>query len=225
MKNLFPTLFKTLSPTDFHCETCILAKNHRVNFPISSNKSFIPFALIHFDVWGPAPISSSSGYRWFVTFINDCTRMTWLYLLKKKFEVLEAFRSFHVMVQTQFSASIQILRSENGGEFINKNFQEYFKCHGLLHETTSPQTPQNGVAERKNRHILETAWSLLIRAHVPPSHWAEVVTTTIYLINRMLSWVLQFSTPLHALSIHTLLPSILMLPPKVFWLCGICAPS
>lgn len=74
MKHLFPTLFTAVSPGDFHCETCILAKSHRVNFSLSSNKNSVPFALIHSDVWGPAPVTSSSGYRWFVTFIDDCTR-------------------------------------------------------------------------------------------------------------------------------------------------------
>ena len=91
MKHLFPTLFTTLSPTDFHCETCILAKNRRFNFSVSSNKSSIPFDLIHSNMWGLAPVSSSSSRRWFVKFIHDCTQITWLYLVKNKFEVFEAF--------------------------------------------------------------------------------------------------------------------------------------
>ncbi|KAI5314443.1 hypothetical protein L3X38_043619 [Prunus dulcis] len=62
-----------------------------------------------------------------------------------------------------------MLRSDNGGEFVNHDFQTYFQQHGIIHETTCPQTlQQNGVAERKNRHLLETARALLIGAHVPP---------------------------------------------------------
>jgi transposase InsO family protein len=94
--------------------------------------------------------------------------MTWLYQLKTKDEVFAVFQAFHAMVQTQFSSKIKILRSDNGGEFINQRFQAYFQQHGLLHETSCSQTPhQNGIAERKNRHILETACALLIEAMVP----------------------------------------------------------
>ena len=90
------------------------------------NKSDIPFALIHSDVQEPSPIATSSGIRWFVTFIDDCTRMTWLYLLKRKDDVFSVFQSFHTM--------IQILCSDNGGEYVNKKFQDYFATYGLLHE-------------------------------------------------------------------------------------------
>ena len=136
MKHLFPTLFTTLLPGDFHCETCTLAKSHRINFPFSISKSLVPFALLHSDVWGLAPIPSNLGHRWFVIFIDDSTRMTWL--LKHKSDVLNTIRSFRTMAQTQFFASVQIMRSDNGGEFVNKKLQEYLNEHSILHETTCP---------------------------------------------------------------------------------------
>ena len=173
--------------------------------------------LIHSDVWGPSPKIASTGHRWFVIFVDDCTRMTWIYLLKTKDEVFSVFQAFHAMVQNQFSSKIKILRSDNGGEFINHRFQSYFQQHGLLHETSCSQTPQqNGVAERKNRHILETARALVIGAMVPSSYWGDAVATAVYLINCMSSKILHFKTPLHTLSAHISLPSILMLPPKIF---------
>ncbi|RVW38219.1 Retrovirus-related Pol polyprotein from transposon TNT 1-94 [Vitis vinifera] len=99
--------------------------------------------------------------------------------------------------KTQFSARIKILRSDNGGEYVNQQFQTYFNNHGILHETSCSQTPQqNGIAERKNRHILETAHALLINAHVPNRYWSDAVTTAVYLLNRMPTKVLQFQTPL-----------------------------
>ena len=116
MKHLFPDLFSQLKNFDFQCETCILAKSHRASFPLYLNKKDTPFALIHLDVWGPSPITTVNGFKWFVLFVDDCTRMTWLYLLKHKDEVLGVFKSFHAMVQTQFSAKVQVLRSNNGGE-------------------------------------------------------------------------------------------------------------
>jgi hypothetical protein len=143
--------------------------------------------------------------------------MTWLYLLKHKDEVFSVFKSFHIMVQTQFSAKIQVLRSNNGGEYVNQQFQTYFQNHGLLHETSCAQTPQqNGLAERKNRHILETARALLIGAYVPSRYWTDAVATTVHLLNRMPAKVLTFHTPLKVLFDHVPLPTVLLLPPRIF---------
>lgn len=103
---------------------------------MSLKKSDVYFALIHSDVWGPSPMTTSSGPRWFMLFINDCTWMTWLYLLKRKGDVFGVFQAFHVMVQTQFLAKIQILYTDNGGEYVNKQFQAYLQRTGLLHETS-----------------------------------------------------------------------------------------
>ena len=75
---------------------------------------------------------------------------------------------------------------------------------------------QNGIVERKNRHILETSHALLLGAHVPNRHWVDVVTTVMHLLNRMPSKVLSFETPLQAFSSHVSLPSFLMIPPRVF---------
>ena len=91
-----------------HYEPCILAKSHRASYHMSKHKSMIPFALVHSDVWGPSPVITSSGHRWFVIFVDDCTRMTWLYLLKHKDEVFSTFYLFHTMIQTQFSKKIKI---------------------------------------------------------------------------------------------------------------------
>ncbi|KAI5312649.1 hypothetical protein L3X38_041822 [Prunus dulcis] len=127
-------------------------------------------------------------------------------------------------METQFNARIQILRSDNGGEFVNHDFQTYFQTHGIIHETTCPQTPQqNGVAERKNRHLLETARALLIDGHVPHHHWDDDVVTVIHLFNRMPSGVLNFKTPLQVLAQHGPLPSIFGAYPSHFWLCGLCS--
>lgn len=120
-------------------------------------------------------------------------------------------------MKTQFNAQIQILRSDNGGEFVNHNFQTYFQQYGIIHETTCLQTPQqNGVAERKNRHLLETAQTLLIGAHVPRHHWDDAIVIAVHLINRMASGVLTFKTTLQVLAQHRPLPSILVLTSRIF---------
>ncbi|KAL6321217.1 hypothetical protein AAG906_016251 [Vitis piasezkii] len=154
----------------------------------------MPFEFIHSDVWGPSPKSTISG-----------------------FDVFSVFCSFREMVKTQYSATIRILRSNNGGKYMHRDFKNYFSRHGLIHETTCPQTPQQkGIAKRKNLHILETARAILLGAHVPNHFWTDAVTTVVHLINRMSSKVLKFKTPLQALSTVISLPTALMLPPQVF---------
>ena len=130
--------------------------------------------------------------KWFVLFVDDCTLMSWIYLLRNKSDVFPIFQTFHAMIQTQFQTHIKVLRSDNGGEYVNHLFHQYLATHGIIHQTTCPQTPQqNGVAERKNRHILEVARSMLIGVHMPESFWGDAILTTAYLINRLPTQALQ----------------------------------
>ena len=122
IKHLFPSMLSKLDEFEFRCQTCTLVKSHYISYPANSNKSCVPFALVHSDVWGPTPCLYNSGFRWFIIFIDDYTRMTWLYLMKHKHEVFSIFRSFHAMIKTQFSARLQILHSDNGGEYVNHEF-------------------------------------------------------------------------------------------------------
>jgi hypothetical protein len=106
LKHVFPELFSDMVVSELKCPTCIVAKSRCTSYLPSLNKSIAPFALVHSDVWGPYPISIVSGVRWFVIFVDDCTRMTWLYLMKNKDEVFPIFQSFHAMIHTQFSATL-----------------------------------------------------------------------------------------------------------------------
>ena len=76
-----------LPNVDLKCNTCIVAKSHRISYLASLNKNVVIFFLIHSNVWGPSSVTVPSGYRWFVIFVNDCTRITWLYQMKTKDEV------------------------------------------------------------------------------------------------------------------------------------------
>lgn len=215
LKHLFPSLFSKHYRTS--CDTCHFAKSHRTSFPSIENKNSVPFSLIHSDVWGPAPESMDTDFRWFVLFIDDCTRMTWVYFLKQKSDVCSRFIDFFNLVKNQFQSTIQILRSDNGGEYVNHELQTFLQKNGVIHQTTCPYTPQqNGVAERKNRHILETSRALLIESRVPSVFWFEAVASAVYLLNRLPTRALKFITPLQALSSKFTIPSILMLQPRIF---------
>ena len=223
LTHLFPDLYSKCKPLDFQWETSILAKSHRVPYLPSFSRKFVPFSLVHSDVWGPAPIVTTSRFRWFVIFVDDCTRITWIYLLKNNSEVAERFLTFHNMIKTQFSATLQVFRSDNGGEFVNKYLQGYFKEHGILHVTTCVDTPQqNGVAERKNRQILEITRASLIDANMKPHWWEKAITTAVYLLNRVPTSVLNFQTPSDKLAMYMDIPSHLTIPPRVFGCVAIC---
>lgn len=94
LKIMFPLLFKGVDVEKLHCDVCEFAKHRRASFPISNKRVSSPFALIHSDIWGPSTIPNISGARWFVSFIDDCTRVTWIFLLKQKSDVSTIFPNF-----------------------------------------------------------------------------------------------------------------------------------
>ena len=101
----------------FRCESCELAKRHRAIFQSQPYKKSKPFTMIHSDVWGPSRVPTFSKKRWFILFIDDHTRVTWVFLLKEKFDAETVFINFYNMVQTQFHTQIKIFRFDNGKSF------------------------------------------------------------------------------------------------------------
>ena len=213
---LFPQLFSSTSNLD--CETCLLSKSHKHSYVPSNKRSESVFSLVHSDVWGPAPHMGSSmnnsGFQYFILFIDDCSRLTWVYFLKHKSEVFSKFVEFYNMILTQFQSWIQILRSDNGGEYVNNSMKKFCSENGVIHQTSCSYTPQqNGVAERKNRIILEMARALMLESKVPTFFWPEAVATAIYLLNRLPTKILHKQTPLQELAKHVQIPSTLVLQP------------
>lgn len=92
---------------------------------LSMNKSTTSFEIVHYDVWGPAPIDFLVKYHYLVTFVDDHSRCTWVYLLKPKGDVFSIFVSYHKTIATQFDKKIKILHSDNGGEYISSAFGSY----------------------------------------------------------------------------------------------------
>ncbi|KAK8926084.1 hypothetical protein KSP39_PZI018064 [Platanthera zijinensis] len=200
MKRLFPN-FSSVLIDKFRCDACDCGKNHRNSFNHISFPSTAPFHLIHSDVWGLCRVASISSCFWFVTFIYCFSRTTLVYLMKEKNEVFPLFQRFYNMVSTQFSTPIKILRTDNGREFIDSTFEQYLADRGIIHQTSCAYSPaQNGVAERKNRHLLEVARCLL-HMQLPKYYWGDDVLTAAYLINRMPTRVLDFKTPLTTLGV------------------------
>jgi len=137
--------------------------------------------------------------------------------LKDKSEVPDKFAMFYRMVHTQFNKKIQTLRTDNGGEYLNHTLRSFCDQHGIVHQTTCPNTPQqNGVAERKNRALLEITRALLIESKVPAYFWPEAIATAAYLLNRLPTRILDFHSPLKTLSTQASIPAPLTLPARIF---------
>lgn len=118
-----------------------------------------------------------------------------------KSNVQSIFQNFHKMIVNQFGVSIRRLRSDNGKEYFNQYLDHFFQTQGIIHESSCVDTPQqNGVAERKNRYLLNVTWALLFQMSVPKHFWGEAVLTSAYLINRVLSKTFGNKSPLQLLS-------------------------
>ena len=178
------------------CESCQLGKHTRVSFLKRLDpRTKSHFELVHIDVWGPSRSTSTLGFRYFVTFIDGYSRCTWLFLMKTRVELFSIFKKFYAEIRTQFNTSIRILRSDNAKEYFSMSFSSFMSSHVILHQSSCAYTPQlNGVAERKNCHLVETARTLL-HHKVPQRFWGDAILSSCYLINRMSSFVLHDQIP------------------------------
>jgi transposase InsO family protein len=112
--------------------------------------------LVHNDVFGPVSVPSLGKYVYYVSFIDEFSRNTWIYFLRKKYEVFDRFKEFKALVENQTEKRIKVLRTDNGGEFCGNEFEELCKKCGIERKKTTPYTPQqNGVAERMNKTLME----------------------------------------------------------------------
>ncbi|RVW86926.1 Retrovirus-related Pol polyprotein from transposon RE1 [Vitis vinifera] len=136
------------------CESCQLGKHTRVSFPKRlNNRAKSHFELIHTNVWGPSRTASTLGFQYFVTFIDDYSRCTWLFLMKNRAELFSIFQKFYAEIQTQFNISIHVSRSDNAREYFSAPFTSFMSQHGIIHQSSCAHTPQqNGVAKCKNQH-------------------------------------------------------------------------
>lgn len=178
------------------CITCQEGKQTRLPFKTQGSQSKDLLELIHSDVCGPMETQSFGKARYFVTFLDDYSKKIFVYVMHNKSEVLEKFTEFKKLVENQLNRTIKILRSDNGLEYVNKNFSKFLKECGIRHQTTTPYTPQqNGTAERMNRTLIERAKCMMLNANLPKVYWAEAIHTAAYIINRSPTKSLCYKTP------------------------------
>lgn len=177
------------------CHSCPLGKSSKLPFKLSESVSTFPLQLVHSDVWS-SPFSSVQGFKYYLIFIDDYSHYSWLFPMRFKHEVFNLFVQFKQYVENLLSAKIKSFQSDGGGEFTSRVFTNFLRNHGIHHRLFCPHTPeQNGLAERKHRHVVETGLTLLAQAHMPSSYWVVASNTALYLINRLPSHLLGFKSP------------------------------
>lgn len=182
--------------TKAKCVTCCEGKQMRLPFSHIGQKSSETLQIIHADVCGPMETKSIAGSQYFVLFIDDHSRMTFIYFHKQKNEVFKIFKNFKAMVENQQNKKIKILRTDNGGEFCNLEMENYLVKEGIIHQKTNAYAPeQNGVCERANKTVIEKARCLLFDAKLEKKFWAEAANTAVYLKNRSITSSLGNITP------------------------------
>ncbi|KAL0435045.1 UNVERIFIED_CONTAM: Retrovirus-related Pol polyprotein from transposon RE1 [Sesamum radiatum] len=139
--------------------------------------------------------------RYFILFIDDYSRMTWIYFMREKPEIFKIFKKFKNLVKNQSGQRIKVLISDRGKEYNNSKFNKFCEEEGIDHQTTVSYNPQqNGVSERKNRTVMEMVRSMLQEKLLPKAFWAEAVYTAVYLLSRCPTKAVQNMIPLKAWS-------------------------
>ncbi|KAI5312594.1 hypothetical protein L3X38_041767 [Prunus dulcis] len=182
------------------CEGCVLGKQHREKFDKEEAwRASCPLELVHTDLCGPMQNESIGGNRYFIIFIDDFSRMCWVYFLRNKYDTFNVFKKFKAFVELQSGFSLKRLRSDRGGEYASHEFQDFCASMGMERHLPIAYSPQqNGVAERRNRTICEMARSMMIEKGITVIFWAEAVSTAVYLQNRCFTTSVSSKTPFEA---------------------------
>lgn len=145
-----------IKSADGVCEVCNIGKQHREIISKRSKwRASEQLRLVHADLCGPISPTSHSGKRYMLVLIGDFSRKTWIYFLTEKGETFDMFKRFKSRVEKEVGKYICCLRTDRGGEFTSNSFNQFCEEHEIRRQLTATYTPQqNGVAERRNRTIM-----------------------------------------------------------------------
>ncbi|KAJ9560217.1 hypothetical protein OSB04_005377 [Centaurea solstitialis] len=170
------------------CSACEKGKQTRASFKskqISSISS--PLQLLHMDLFGPVNVQSIGGKKYTLVIVDEYSRYTWVFLLRAKSDAPEEIILFVRKMERLNNLTVRSIRSDHGTEFKNSTLESFFEQKGISQNFSSVRTPQqNGVAERRNRTLIEAARSMLSEANLATQFWAEAVNTACYTQNRSL---------------------------------------
>ena len=142
---------------------------------------------------------TKGGKRYFMTFIDDCTRFCYVYLLKTKNETLYYFKIYKVEVENQLERKVKRLISDRGGEYFSSEFFEFYVEHGVIYERTPSYSPQsNEIAERKNHTLTELANAILETTGLFKEWWGETILIVCHVLNSVSSFLQRIKKSHHS---------------------------
>ncbi|GJS71367.1 putative ribonuclease H-like domain-containing protein [Tanacetum coccineum] len=173
---------------DQTCVACLKGKQHKASCK-SKIQNFItqPLFMLHMDLFGPTFVSSLMNKKYCLVVTDDYSRFTWVFFLASKDETSGILKSFITEIENLVDKKVKIIRCDNGTEFKNRVMSEFCEKKGIEKEFSVARTPrQNGVAERRNRTLIEAARTMLADSKLPTTFWAEAVNTACCVQNRVL---------------------------------------
>ncbi|GJV61350.1 putative ribonuclease H-like domain-containing protein [Tanacetum coccineum] len=174
---------------DQTCVACLKGKQHRASCKSKVlNPITKPLFMLHMDLFGPTFVSSLMHKKYCLVVTDDYSRFTWVFFLTTKDETSEILKNFIKEIENLVDKKVKIIKSDNGTEFKNKVMDDFYREKGIKREYSVARTPQqNGVAERRNRTLIEAARTMLADSKLPTTFWAEAVSTACYVQNRVLA--------------------------------------
>nr|GEU37710.1 hypothetical protein [Tanacetum cinerariifolium] len=206
--NLVRGLPTKVFENDNTCVACKKGKQHRA-FCKTKPVSFVdqPLYRLHMDLFEPTFIKSLNKKSYCLVVTDDYSRFTWVFFLTTKDETSPILKTFITGLENQHSLKVKVIRSDNGTEFKNNDLNQLCGMKGIKREFSVPKTPQqNGIAERKNRILIEAARTMLADSLLPIPFWTEAVNTACYVQNSILVTKPHNKTPYELL--HGRKPSI-----------------
>nr|GEW20374.1 retrovirus-related Pol polyprotein from transposon TNT 1-94 [Tanacetum cinerariifolium] len=195
--NLVRGLPTNVFENDHTCVACKKGKKYRASYktkPVSSVDQ--PLYMLHMDLFGPTFVKSLNKKSYCLVVTDDYSRFTLVFFLATKDETIPILKTFITGLENQLSLKVKVIRNDNGSGFKNNDLNQFYGIKGIKKEFSIPRTPQqNGIAERKNRTLIEAARTMLADSLLPIPFWAEAVNTACYVHNRVLYELLHGRTP------------------------------
>ncbi|GJT89345.1 putative ribonuclease H-like domain-containing protein [Tanacetum coccineum] len=186
--NLVRGLPSKLFENDQTCVACQKGKQHRASCKSKTENSIsLPLHMLHMDLFGPTFVKSLMKKMYCLVVTDDYSRFSWVFFLATKDETSGILKSFITGVENLIDQKVKVIRCDNETEFKNKEMNQFCERKGIKREFSIARTPQqNGVAERKNRTLIEATRTMLADSKLPTTFWAEAVNTACYVQNRVL---------------------------------------
>lgn len=177
---LIINLDNAISDKCITCSKCKITRNSFTSVQRSSNV----LGLVHTNICEMTDTLSRGGKRYFISFIDDASKYTHVFLLRTKDEAFEKFKTYKVEVENLLDLKIKVLRSDRGGEYIGYEFIKFCEDCRIHRETSTPYTlQQNGVAERNNHTLTELVNVMMINSRACPNLWGEPLMAACHILN------------------------------------------